>query len=905
MPPPFYTENQIMRTALLIWLEKAIINKIKDIKEPLMRQLMYKLSEIKKSKRGKILLIIGILCIFAILAISFAIYNNQKYIAKERFQSQAKKITDNIGEALEHSLLASVGVKGLFDASEFVSADEFTMLSSSFMDSSYYIKSAGYYRWLSDLNEFGLDYSYPIKSCNDDKDILCPKLLKMLSDNQVPDSIFCMHNTKKNKCITQIAPIYNKKSSHKIEGLVFMQIDIESMCSKIIGHYLPLISATVDIFNEQSQSVRIYNTDTKLLSDMNYESSFELGNLSFFVRVSPQKSFLKTNEALLPLVVLVFGVAQTVLVLYFFSYLLSRNQRMNYIVEQKTKKLIEKQIMLETERENLTKIFECANFGLILLDKDLKIIKANSYLSNLTGKSAIEMISLCPGDVMGCEQAYRGCGNGDECKDCINRNSINQVFQTGEAITSRQSKNNFTINGSIVEVWIEFNISLVQIDGKQYALFSFMNITEHKLREQEISAAKLELEKTNQDLEESIKAAKQLAIEAEQANKLKSEFLANMSHEIRTPMNAIIGFSDVLGEEKLSPLQTDWVKLIRTSAGNLLNIINDILDFSKIEAGKLDVEIVETDLGSTLANIESIMKPIAAKKNLLFDVLPCADLPAKIKTDPNRINQCLINLANNAIKFTEKGYVYINVGIETIGNDKVIRFDVEDTGIGIPENKINDIFEAFTQADGSTSRKYGGTGLGLTITKKLAKLLGGDLTVQSQSGKGSVFTLTIPADIIQNSQNKYDKYEYINPQKKSEKPSIEKLQGKILVADDSIPNQMLVKILLERAGLQVDIVSNGKDAIDKIEQNNDYDAVLMDIHMPVMDGLEAVGILKEKGFAAPIIALTADAAEEDKRRFLKKGFDDYVSKPIDKAQLLKKLANLISHRNLEHSYADR
>ena len=235
-----------------------------------------------------------------------------------------------------------------------------------------------------------------------------------------------------------------------------------------------------------------------------------------------------------------------------------------------------------------------------------------------------------------------------------------------------------------------------------------------------------------------------LARRAEMANQAKSEFLANMSHEIRTPMNSIIGFADLLTDESLSEEQLEFVHTIRDSGRTLLAIINDILDFSKVEAGRLDIEVVDCGVGELMGHIEGLLKATAERKQLEFAVFCAATLPKTIQTDPVRIKQCIVNLVNNAIKFTESGHVYVNVSTEQDAASDWVRFDIEDTGIGIPKDRQEAIFEAFIQADGTTTRRFGGTGLGLTITRKLVELLGGSLCLHSEVGRGTVFTLRIP-----------------------------------------------------------------------------------------------------------------------------------------------------------------
>ncbi|GAH36580.1 unnamed protein product, partial [marine sediment metagenome] len=342
-----------------------------------------------------------------------------------------------------------------------------------------------------------------------------------------------------------------------------------------------------------------------------------------------------------------------------------------------------------------------------------------------------------------------------------------QVFAgiwDGEKVIGHISMDNRIIKGSITEQQCE----LLRLFAATIGYLGTRKRAEEDLKHAKEQAEKAwaELEQTNLQLEDSIKRASLLAQEAVVAGQAKSEFLANMSHEIRTPMNAIIGFSEVLAEGELTDEQRHHVAIIQESGENLLQLINDILDFTKIEAGKLDIEIVDCPLEQLLAAIESLMRPAATKKELTFDVLQCTELPERIRTDPVRLRQCLTNLVNNAIKFTKEGHVYVNLSLQEV-NDKgrpepYIRFDVEDTGIGISADKRELIFEEFMQVDGSSTRRYSGTGLGLSITKQLAHLLDGELSLTSEEGKGSVFSLTIPAGVDVKSQPLFNKYDFVN-----------------------------------------------------------------------------------------------------------------------------------------------
>jgi len=379
-----------------------------------------------------------------------------------------------------------------------------------------------------------------------------------------------------------------------------------------------------------------------------------------------------------------------------------------------------------------------------------------------------------------------------------------------------------------------------------------------------------------------------MAREALKASQAKSEFLANMSHEIRTPMNAIIGFGDILADEKLTDEQADYVNTIRVSGKHLLEVINDILDFSRIEAGKLDVTMEEHPLKSILARVESMMHPTAVNKGLKFEIRRDGKLPAVIRTDPGRLQQCLINLVNNAIKFTEQGHVYMRLSTERHGGEQYIRFDVEDTGIGIAPEEQEEIFESFTQADGSTTRRYGGTGLGLTITKQLTQLLGGKVEVSSEKGAGSVFSLIIPTGIDEARQPVLDEDLLRHADDDREKAEPCKFTGHVLVAEDVKTNQMLIKFLLGGMGLKVTIAEDGSQAVEKALAE-ELDVIFMDMQMPNMNGYDATRALREKGITTPIVALTANAMQGDEKKCTEAGCDDYLTKPLDRGELMEKI----------------
>lgn len=422
-----------------------------------------------------------------------------------------------------------------------------------------------------------------------------------------------------------------------------------------------------------------------------------------------------------------------------------------------------------------------------------------------------------------------------------------------------------------------------ECDGKWY-LWNFHPVEQHDMTLVQAYAVDIS-ERTI--YEQELRQLKELA---ETHNEQKSSFVANMSHELRTPASGIIGLSDLLLNSPLNDEQEDFVHKISSSASSLLHIINDILDISKIESGKLDIDPIQFNFHSLIIDTVNLMQHKAQEKKIRLNYHIDTKMPKLIIADNTRIRQILLNFISNAIKFTFHGSVQLIVECSET-NQQSVNFciKVRDTGIGIPANKIDSIFEKFSQADSSTSRNYGGTGLGLSISKELAELMGGQVGLESIVEEGSIFWLTLNCPVAEQD------FSMEQENQTSNKP----IQLHVLLAEDNKVNQILARKMLQKSGCTVDIAENGRLAVEAW-QNKHYDAIFMDCQMPVMDGYEATLAIRAKENAArhiPIIALTANAMDGERDPCFAAGMDKYLSKPINVKLLDKTLQEISFHEN--------
>lgn len=612
---------------------------------------------------------------------------------------------------------------------------------------------------------------------------------------------------------------------------------------------------TIEKMNEM-----MHPADKEYVNGLFSEAKKQQKPLSFYFRIIIQDGTIKTLHARFKVITNEAGKA------------IKMTGTAQDVTESVQKEELSKLVLAATQSYN----------SVVIIDKKQNVEWVNEGFTRLTDYTLNDIKGKSIGILR---------GNGKQISQ--QKNVFESILKEKKAVTFENI--NYTKHGK--GYWVITTATpILGKDGEVERIIAIeTDISLRKQIEEELveanKIAEQSLNKVNKTLAQLTKAKKEL----EESMKVKEQFMANMSHEIRTPMNAVIGFTDLLLKTNLTSEQKQYIEAVKTSGKNLLVIINDILDFSKIESGKLVFEQIKFRLSQVISTVIELMLSKSSEKNIRLSKKIDENIPDYLIGDPTRLNQILLNLVGNGIKFTNKGEVKIAVELLREEDDNVeIKFSVIDTGIGIPKDKLNFLFKAFTQLSNETTRKYGGTGLGLVIAKQLVELQGGTISVQSKVNEGSTFSFIL----------KFKKGGKTSEEKKNVTLpyDFKELEGtRVLMVEDNLLNQILAKKVLTDWKLNVEVAENGLIAIDKIKEK-DFDLILMDIQMPEMDGYEATHYIREKLYPPksdiPIIAMTAHALAGEAEKCINAGMNDYISKPFDPKVLYSKINAVLKKKVL-------